>query len=352
MTPVAPFFQRAYAPLSRIWHLAADEWSTKQVAFRARIECWRHGFLSRSQGLYDWQSFPIAEFVSDWERYMLAPRINGRHAAILNDKGLFRRTFEAALPLPRLVGIRRRGLLVDGTGAGVAEPTILERERAFVAKPLCGGGGRRIRLFEKRSTGWHVNGQFRPAQQVLAALGDGTDSIFETKVENGAYAHAIFPTALNTVRVLTLIDPADGRAFVARAFHRFGTSRSAPVDNFAQGGMCVAVDLATGELGRGACPPADGPLQWRERHPDTGATIAGVAIPRWNEIKAALADAANGHPELPYIGWDVAVGEDRFVVIEGNANTALEAFQIHEPMLRNPRIKGFYECHHALARWR
>ena len=61
----------------------------------------------------------------------------------------------------------------------------------------------------------------------------------------------LHPATTNTVRVLTMVDPDDGSAFVARAVQRIGVRASVPVDNWTQGGLSAMVDPASGRLGRG-----------------------------------------------------------------------------------------------------
>jgi D-alanine-D-alanine ligase-like ATP-grasp enzyme len=40
---------------------------------------------------------------------------------------------------------------------------------------------------------------------------------------------------------------------------------------------------------------------------------------------------------LPYIGWDIVVTENNFVVIEGNTKPGIESMQILAPLLEKER---------------
>jgi D-alanine-D-alanine ligase-like ATP-grasp enzyme len=58
---------------------------------------------------------------------------------------------------------------------------------------------------------------------------------------------------------------------------------------------------------------------------------------------------AAAFPHLPRIGWDVVVTDDGgFVILEINAHAGVETLQVHRPLLRDPRIRRFYE-HHGRA---
>ena len=76
-------------------------------------------------------------------------------------------------------------------------------------------------------------------------------------VVQAPYAASIYPHTTNMVRILTLWDLAVGRPFLAAAVHRFGTARSAPVDNWhgGWGGLSARIDLDSGVLGPGRRSP-------------------------------------------------------------------------------------------------
>ncbi len=48
-------------------------------------------------------------------------------------------------------------------------------------------------------------------------------------------------------------------------------------------------------------------------------------------------------PYVKHAGWDVIVTDDDFVVIEINDHPGNRTLQVHEPLLRNDRLREFYE---------
>ena len=168
-------------------------------------------------------------------------------------------------------------------------------------------------------------------------------------INQASYAQNIFPETTNTLRILTLIDPDSNQAFLAAAVHRFGTCRSGAVDNWAAGGLSAHVNPLTGQLGRGFVYQMGNPPLSCATHPDTGSTIEGVIVPGWEALSKRLLSVANKWSFIPYIGWDIVVTEGGFQVLEGNNSTSVDLFQVHEPLLSNPRIKRFYHYHNVIS---
>jgi hypothetical protein len=92
------------------------------------------------------------------------------------------------------------------------------------------------------------------------------------------------------------------------------------VDNFHSDGLAAPIDLATGTI----CGPA---LQKdkrlgvisTDRHPDTGQEFMGFPIPMWTEAVDLARRAHETFPSLHFIGWDIAILQDRPILVEGNA---------------------------------
>jgi hypothetical protein len=168
--------------------------------------------------------------------------------------------------------------------------------------------------------------------------------IVTTRVRQAPYAARLFDKTTNSIRVLTMVDPASGEAFPAYAVHRIGTEASYPVDNCDSGGIYCLIDLETGRLSH---PIAKGGKRL-EKHPDTGMRIEGVTVPGWSELLESIVRLAQKLDFIDYVGWDVVVTGDGFTVIEGNYNPGLH--QMFGPILGNDRVRAFYQHHLSFSK--
>lgn len=309
---------------------------------------WARGFLSESGVIYNCSGTSLDDYVPDTARFIRAPEIQIRGGYLVDDKAVFWAVFGLCVPVPRLVAEIRRGVVtVFGQQTARLGPNeFVQTMGDVVIKPKGGGGGAGILVMRKQGEGnWMVNGQGRSQTQIGELLA-GLDRYIVTEfVQQAQYARAIYPQTTNTLRILTMIDPDSGSSFLATAVHRFGTQRSGPADNWTRGGLSARVELETGVLGRGATYPFHSVVQWRDRHPDTGEQIAGITIPHWRDIVACLRRAAERFSFIPYLGWDVVVTDDAFVVIEVNSNTDVNLLQVHGPLMSDARVRRFYRHH-------
>lgn len=357
MVTISVFLTKAkkfYIYMHRAWALIRKERTTPyDVSLKTKLSCWRFGFLKESHGFYDWKSFDKSDFFSDFERFVFAPDINRTGSIIVDDKLVYRNVIGAFLPVPENIGLLTGGTLERSDLGRLSTPEeLLEEFEIFVAKPIRGGGGASIFVFERCDNAWLLNGCEKTHEEIFEILCQLPRCMVEMKIENGDYSQKIYPFSLNTLRVLTMVDPKSGESFIAQVVHRFGTATSIPVDNWTRGGLSVSVDIESGRLGKGATYPIDGRMRWLSEHPETGALIEGVIVPGWEKIKTDVLSVASTFSHLPYIGWDVVAREDGYVVLEGNSNTDVNLLQIHAPLLRNPRVKEFFKHHNSLSRWR
>lgn len=123
---------------------------------------------------------------------------------------------------------------------------------------------------------------------------------------------AVYPGAVNTVRVLTV--KVDDRVDIVAAVMRFG--RHGRTDNFSIDGIVSDVDIDTGEL---ITPGVDKKGTVHYRHPVTGRLFAGLQLPMWDQVKSLVSDAAAAAEGIGFVGWDVAICEDHVAIVEGNA---------------------------------
>ena len=117
------------------------------------------------------------------------------------------------------------------------------------------------------------------------------------------------------------------------------------VDNLHAGGIAAAVDVQTGILSRASNLGADASLGWLDRHPVTGARIAGTRLPMWDDVREFALRAHRGFSDRVLIGWDIAITPDGPVMVEGNGSPDLDIMQRFVPaalvQLRNDRPDAF-----------
>ncbi|MDP9377048.1 MAG: hypothetical protein M3P40_05670 [Actinomycetota bacterium] len=320
------------------------------AGMRTGVQLARRGFYPSAPALFKLDEHPITDYVSDWQRAMTW-KVNWPAAGLLDDKlAFYFMCSRLGVPTPEVSGVVTAGRTSQLGASRSGSDTDWLRDRlsdagAIVLRPTRGGGGRGLYIVERRDDGYVINGELGTWSDVTAVLGELEDHIVSDFVRQAAYARTIFPGTTNTLRVVTM-NPTDGPAFIAAAAHRFGTDKSAPGDNWSQGGISVSIDLETGRLGRGTARPTPTvPVQWVARHPTTDVPIEGTVIPNWTRIREGLVEAASKMPFLPYVGWDVIITDEGFLLAEGNKFPELGVVQVHQPLMRQARVRDFYREH-------
>lgn len=161
-----------------------------------------------------------------------------------------------------------------------------------------------------------------------ADLLQGHQYLVETFLVQHPVMASLSPTSVNSLRMITFFDGAD--VHVLEAVLRMGNG--ADVDNYGRGGMYTVIDEKTGIAHYGAF---DKYANTFTSHPISGTPIVGFQVPLYPEVLALLDTVARVVPEIPYVGWDVAIGETAPVIIEGNYNTGV--FQM-KPSLTGSKI--------------
>jgi hypothetical protein len=337
--------------LDRLVHLARLEVTGgARSPWRRRWRAWRHGFTSGVWALYQLDRRDPALYLSEVTGLRTFEGINGRFNAFVNNKLGFAHTLTVlGVRVPALHAYLHRGVVspLDGRGAPAAVADWLTDPRtppSAVLKPAIGGAGVGIAFLERGAAGWRLNGVPAPVEDAVRLCEAVESYLVVERVHQAAYAAAVYPETTNTVRVLTLWDPEAGAPFVAAAVHRFGSGRSFPVDNWqaGRGGLSAAIDVESGALGPGAMSGGAAGPTWHEHHPETGARIAGVQVPGWAVTVETLLGAAARLPMAPSIGWDLVITADGPCVLEGNSPPATYVWQVHRPLLADPRARRFY----------
>jgi len=226
---------------------------------------------------------------------------------------------EAGIPVPKLYGVVEIVHQIEQLADQLAPYD------DFVIKPAHGAGGEGILIVAGRH-----NGRYRKANGASVDEEDIGHHI--SNILGGMYSLGGLPdTALIEYRIR--FDPIFGnisfqgvpdiRTLVFRgipllAMIRLPTRVSDGKANLHQGAIGVGIDLASGRTCAGV---------WHERpieqHPDTGGSLAGRDIPRWDEILAMTAKC-HDFAGLGFIGVDIVLDETHGpMMLEINARPGL-----------------------------
>ncbi len=248
-----------------------------------------------------------------------------RFYPIADDKLLCKEYLErAGVPVAPTVTI------CDGLAAIPSTLAQLVERAQFVVKPAHGSGGAGILVLGERTAGgWVRAGGARVTLPDLhrelanivfgAYSGELHDRAF---VEDRIVPHPtyvdLWRDGLCDLRIITL------RARPVMAMVRVPTAQSHGRANLHQGGLGLAVDLKTGVTTR-----AFHRGRSVRRHPESDASLIGLALPLWDEVVAVARAAAAAVP-LGYLGVDVVVDAARGpLVLEVNARPGLEIQNVH-----------------------
>ena len=144
----------------------------------------------------------------------------------------------------------------------------------------------------------------------------------------------IYAKSVNTVRMMVInehgYDPK-----IMQTYMRIGSEKTGFTDNVGYGGICVFINKETGELYKPEtikdhvfydCPV----------HPDTGTPIAGF-LPNWELVCTKVLEMSRYLSELEYLGFDIAITEEGFQILEINIHQDL-----HKVADFDPEVKAFF----------
>jgi len=162
----------------------------------------------------------------------------------------------------------------------------------------------------------HSGDDLNDAHALYRELMEKRQFLVEAFIEQHEGMATLCPTSVNSLRMITFFDGTD--VHIMEAVLRMGNG--ADVDNYGRGGMYTVLDEKTGIAPYGAF---DKYANTFTEHPQTGTPIVGFQVPLYDEVLATLDTVGRVIPEIPYVGWDVAISPTGPAIIEGNYNTGV-----------------------------
>ncbi|MCK8520568.1 hypothetical protein M0D21_03250 [Aquimarina sp. D1M17] len=145
------------------------------------------------------------------------------------------------------------------------------------------------------------------------------DFICQEVVQQHELINKIYEHSVNTIRFDTYIDK-NNQIHILSAFMRFGRGGNV-VDNGSAGGFYLSINLEEGTLKGYSHQLMKYGGERLQVHPDTNIVFDGYKIPYFEESCALIKKAVSYIPDR-IIGWDIAIGENGPIIIEGNDNNS------------------------------
>lgn len=140
-----------------------------------------------------------------------------------------------------------------------------------------------------------------------------TKMVLEELIEQDESLAVLHPESVNGIRA-TAVKDKNGKIHIYHPWIKVGVGGTF-VASAALDGFDAEIDPTTGIV------ITDG---YQENgnvykiHPDSGITIKGFQIPKWDELIQCVEDIMNELPAYKYVGWDLVLTPKGWCVMEGN----------------------------------
>lgn len=287
-------------------------------------------------------------YYKDFHRY---------YSFLINDKNQYLFTqltsylvFSKLTRYSDVLGVISKNVFISYQKDNIDIESIITNKK-FVVKPILGGKGDNVYICKDVGNGTYlVNSEIYLKTDFIDFIKSLNDYIVQEFIEQHNYLKDIYSDSTNTIRLVTMREPISNEIFIAWSAQRIGTKQSTPVDNWTAGGISAEIDVEKGILSAAKYyDNQERKLLTFERHPDSNAQIKGITIPHWDKIKTELMLAHRALPNIHFIAWDIVVTQNAFEVIEVNNTSGVEHIQVHRPLLKDQRIKDFFQ-HHGIVK--
>jgi len=148
--------------------------------------------------------------------------------------------------------------------------------------------------------------------------------LIEEFVNQCNYLNRISSSGLNTLRVITQLD-INNKVNILGC--RLRLTVNSPIDNLSAGNFALAIDTNNGKaISNGIF--MDIQKEDIEFHPVSQFEISTIKLPNWKALLEFIYKVANLDTDLKTVGWDIAITEEGFELIEGNHNWGKTLYQL------------------------
>lgn len=291
--------------------------STEELFYISIYDYWLYGFTTEEVfylNLLDKSEAEKEEYISHMDRINYMHHLNrGEDEHLLTNK------FETYNLLRDYYG--RKVIYIDYSSDISEFLEFFSEHDEFVIKPIGLATSIGVRKVSRKDYGYDGRAAF---ESILSEIGQiqsrikwakGFGVIVEEVIQQGEALSRLHKSSVNSVRLTTIRHGDDIHIFYPVL--RIGMGGEFLCSG-AVGSILTGINVATG------ITETDGYNEWNEHyivHPNTGVSLRGIPIPKWEELCDIAKEIASKFDSLRYIGWDfVYTAEDKWVVMEGNEN--------------------------------
>ena len=324
--------------------------TNKNASVKDKLWCLRHGFSVNDYNLFGHENMRknYRDYLSLKQYNQMHP-INGMFTLWIDDKLTVKHVlsrFSEHLPL-YYFDIEDGSALrlpdcpesVKNSGyEGIVE--LLKQKEKLALKQLLGTYGRGFYRLEYVDDTFYITGEKATEADLIRLLKSLNHYLVTEFIVNHETLYNIWPEATNTLRII--MANVDQEPIILRSFIRFGNKKSNGVDNAHSGGIEAIVDEETGKILFAVSFDKKGRSTRITHHPDSGASF-DVTIPHWDMVIDTCREIGRSYPELKYWGFDIAITEEGFKILEINSLSGLMAAQLKEPLLKDEKTRRAFE---------
>lgn len=253
------------------------------------------------------------EFIPDYEHNFYHIKLNSAF-----DGPIFHDKWNSYLKYQKYY--KRDVLLVDRDiqKLTAAISGFLKKHSSFIFKPIYGGSGEGVKIFKTEECGG-VDGIIKSLTKIRET--NPFPFIIEEIVTQDDRIKILHPDSLNTCRITTI--NCGNEIKVIHPVLRVGQGKSI-VDNAGAGGIVCGIDMDTYKI----CATMDELGNIYDKHPDTGVDFIGFEVPEFAKALEMARELARIVPTTRYVGWDLALSDKGWVLIEANADGMFVTWQL------------------------
>lgn len=246
-------------------------------------------------------------FVPRWEEVDLYFQVNDqKYINILVNKwncfNFFKEFYKRQVVLVSKEDVRKKDINNDVVD-------FIKTHDKFIIKPLSLHGGKGFRMIDKGIKSADAESLLL---EYLELPEYSKGFLLEELIIQDSRMAELHPESVNTIRISTI---NLGKTIETKwPVLRMGKGDSV-VDNAAAGGIVAAIDETTGTIISAADEQRGSSYTI---HPDTHKPLIGFQIPCWNELRETIKTMASMSPDCRIMGWDMALTDKGWVVVECN----------------------------------